>query len=271
MAAASAALLDPTYRRSAGPAAGASPPAIDYTKLVGDIFGGGGGSAAAHPATTVQNGKAMVQVNGKWVAQNTPEGQAALHGSQQTGGFMGGQATGGGGSSSGGGGGSAAPGPPGTVTNTAQMDPYLKNLAEKMTTRINDPTDNSKRAIDTMGLAMRDLEAGQAKELKAGLASRGMSGSGLETAGLKDLARGTTGKIAQGAEDITLQRQRDQDALLSGASGSLGAVGDAARQDRDLAGRLYIEDQQNRRAQEEAQMNRQIAILNLIGNLGRAA
>lgn len=233
-------------------AATAAPPPIDYTKLIGNIFGNGSSSAPSGPAPTAWTAKDGTQYDSKGNAVTGPGGKPLATSTKS-------QA-----SSSGAG----AAGSNFGITNTAQKDPHLETLANTVENRLLHPEDNTKKSIDTVGLALRDLESGQAKELKARGAERGTSGSGIEAAGLRDLASGTQGKVAAAAEDIATKQASANDAFMLNAGGALGAAGDAARQDRDLSGRLYIEDQQNRRAAEQAQLNQQIAVLNMLGNLG---
>jgi hypothetical protein len=154
------------------------------------------------------------------------------------------------------------------MVNQAQRDPRLEVLGKAVEERVTNPDMSSRRAIDAAGLAIRDLASGQEKEAQVGAAMRGVSGSGMESAAQADIQRDTRGKVAGAARDITLGRERDQDAFLLGSTGALGAAGDAARSDRALTQQAWIENEQNRRAQEQADLSRQLAVLNLLGNLG---
>lgn len=181
-----------------------------------DVFGGTGSGTAAKPMTTVQNGQAMVMVNGKWVPQSSTAGQQAL--------------SGGGGGFAGGPGGGPASGP--ALQNYAQKDPRIEGTADALTKRRKaleaqegqlDPfqmesiqnlrarmsADPTQRAIDRASSGAADWAAGM-KERGAAAGARMGRGGGFATTGIEGAAQRLQAKQAA---DIALGRERDLDAL----------------------------------------------------------
>ena len=247
----------PTPAIAKAPLAPAKP---DYTKLLTGMLGGGGAPSGA-PAKG-----AFTQKNGKWydsAGQELVQGPSGFK-------LAGGGASGGGGQAGGGGtlaGPSTGSGGVPDFTNTAQKDPYLAHLADKVTSRIDNAPDNTARQIDTVGLKLPALAEGQKQEMGARSAQRGTYGSGADQAAEQQIDTRTSGEIAGAARDITDTNQQRNDAFLLGSTGALGAVGGAAREDRAQAANLWIANEANRRAQEAQQLQQQLAVLNLIGNL----
>lgn len=218
------------------------------SKLLG---GGGSGGGGGKPMTTVKDGKVYEIINGKYVLQGGP-------GSSTGGSTGGGGGTGGGGASS---------LPPGLV-NTAQIDPRLNFLADKVQGRINDPQ-NAKRAIEASGAAIRDLAEGQRSELMARHGAMGTLDSGALESGMEQIDRDVAGRVAGSARDIALDTERQNDSFLLGSTGALSAPGASARADRQQALQAWVEDNANKRAAENQQFARISAILNLLqGGLG---
>jgi len=225
-------------------------PTVDFEGLLGGVLGGGG---SAQPKASGQ----LTQKNGKFYDSAGKEWK--LEGGRYV-------PAGGGGKAGG-----AAPGSMDEVLNRAQKDPRLDFLGRKVQERIENPERNTRRAIDAAGLALRDLQSGQERELDASLAARGISGSGIGQAARQQMSAETAGRVGGVARDIELQRARDEDAFMLGSTGALGAAGEAARADRSLAGQLWIENEQNKRAQEMARLQQTVAVLELLSNFAGAA
>lgn len=228
-----------------------SAPAIDFGSVFSDILGGGSGGSQQKSSGPLseKGGKYYDSSGSEWVLQNNKWVPKSSGGG------------GGGGKAGGGGGGGLF-----QTVNKAEEDPRLGYLANKVQNRLENPQDSTRRSIDSVGLALRDLQSGQERELDANLAQRGVSGSGMGGAARQQMSADTAGRIGGAARDITIQRARDEDAFLLGSQGALGAPGEANRADRQLAGSLWIENEQNRRQQESADLQRQLAVLNLLSN-----
>lgn len=126
-----------------------------------------------------------------------------------------------------------AQGAPRTDTNTAQYDPYLKKNADRVDKRLDNFGESTGRAIDMATSKIRDASEGRRRALRGLLAGRGALGS---TSSLEEgegrIADREGQAVNAAAADISMGRERDYDNLLLGATGALGAPGDAAARDR---------------------------------------
>lgn len=174
--------------------------------------------------------------------------------------------TGGGGGGGNGGGTYSAPGGPGT-TNTANNDPDLTFISDKIKDEINNPNARSSRAIDMAGSKIRDLAEGQKSSAEEAFSRMGSSGSGAESEAMRGIDRDTASNVSKTAAGIAMGDEDAQRNFLLQAAGPLGEKGAAARADREMALRQYIAQEESRRAQNSADLQRQTSILSLLGNM----
>ena len=164
-----------------------------------------------------------------------------------------------------------AAGDVGGSTNTAQTDPYLKELVDKYRSRFD--VDNTQRAINRSTTGIMDAAALGAADLKGNLSSRGLVGSEGGNAFLAKRVFGPAQRQAAGAEaDISLGNEQRLDNLTLGGLGIMNAPGQASRADRGLAlsqsGQDF--DQGLQQAQLQNQMQQQqyaqwLSLLNMAG------
>lgn len=155
------------------------------------------------------------------------------------------------------------------IVNTAAEDPNLKDYLDRIKKRLDDP-EGGKRAIDIAGSAIRDLGEGEKSALQAGAARRGvLSSSSIPQIGEAAISQNVQSNVAKAASDIALGRERDKDAILSGAGGAFGAIGGAQRADRGLALNQWQAGEQARQAQQQGQMQQWLGSLDLLTNLMR--
>jgi len=191
-------------------------------------------SQTGRPQTTVQNGKAMVMVNGQWVPQSSAAGAAALGGGASGGGAVAGGAAGGG-----------VAGP--NLANFAQKDPKIEQTYQNYQNRIKaleagegkaDPnlqfqidayknqlsSDNTQHLIDQSAGAVRDNLAGAEQAADARKAR-----SGGATGGAYGAAEGAAQRLqAKNAANIGLAQQARKDALVLGGQNVMSAPGQMA-------------------------------------------
>jgi hypothetical protein len=170
------------------------------------------------------------------------------------------------GSQSGGGGGDAAAPSFQTETN---YDPRLENLANKVEGRLNDPEGATGRAIDRATGKIRDATEGRRKALQSMMAARGvLSGSSIPELTEGALMSEEGRNIAGASADISLGRERDNDAFMLGAVGALRAPGDAAARDRQMGADIWAQQESLRLARQRAEMDQYLSQLDMLSRLG---
>lgn len=164
---------------------------------------------------------------------------------------------------------------PTPFNNTAQDDPRLARLAGRIEDRLANPNQSTGRAIDLAVGRLRDLGEGQKRAGASSFARRGVMGSGVQAGYEAGVDEDVRAKGAGVAADLSLARERDEDAFMLGSAGALGAVGEANRADRRLALdqwmgenamrlRAWETQEGARRSAEADRLARQSAVLNLL-------
>lgn len=167
------------------------------------------------------------------------------------------------------GGGGGAPTPAPAATNTAQIDPYLQRQAARVEKRLDNPEDSTGRAIDVATSKIRDANIGRKRAIQGMLAKRGvLSSSSIPELSEAAMSQQEGQDVNRAAADISLQRERDEDAFLLGSTSTLGAPGSAQRADRSLAQQQWESFEANRRAQEREGIDRFMGVLGIIDRLG---
>ena len=159
----------------------------------------------------------------------------------------------------------------GGSTNTAETDPYLKELVDKYRSRFG--VDNTERAINRSTTGIMDAAALGAADLKGNLSSRGLVGSEGGNAFLAKRVFGPAQRQAAGAAaDIALGNEQRLDALTLGGLGIMNAPGQASRADRGLAlsqsGQDFNQSLQQAQLQnqiQQQQMAQWLSLLNMAG------
>jgi hypothetical protein len=144
--------------------------------------------------------------------------------------------------------------PPPPLEVKAQDDPNLTGFLDRIKNRLDNPRDIT-RAIESSGSYLRDAAEGERRSLGTRRDIRGVGASGVadyDEAGVQArLQRAQAGNAA----NISIQRERDEDAVLTGAAGAFAAPGNANRADRSLALQTWTADNAARIARENQQLS----------------
>lgn len=149
-------------------------------------------------------------------------------------------------------------GPNATVnsTNTAGMDPFLKQQVDRYNSRFtNDPT---KQAVEHSTLGIMDAAALGAADLKGQMGSRGVLNSGAGATFLQKRVFDPAQRAAAGAaSNIAIERQKQLDALTLGGTDIMKAPSQLGVQNRELAMRQWEGQQAAARANEALKLEQQ--------------
>jgi hypothetical protein len=170
-----------------------------------------------------------------------------------------------GGAGGGSGAGTAAPNL-GAGVNTAQTNPVLDDVINRMQGRLSGDMGTGD-AARRMAQEMRDNSEGIQKQYSQKEARQGTLGSGASALNTRKIASDTLANILKGTADINARGESEKNALLA----SLANVGTAqmrgALDERDFALRQAEMINANRRADQQAAQARQLAILQMLGGL----
>lgn len=164
----------------------------------------------------------------------------------------------------------------GGSTTTAQTSPYLEEQINRYRQRFD--VDNTKRAIDKANLGIADAAALSAADAKAGQSRRGVLHTGVSAQqNARNIFEPAQRAAAKAASDITLQRERDLDALVLGGTGLMTAPDQINLANREFGLRQMESDradqrfrtqleQEERRRREDAA--RWLAMTDSLGDYG---
>lgn len=123
------------------------------------------------------------------------------------------------------------------------------------------------RAIDLAGGKIREAGIGARKGLEANLARRGVSGTGLSDNKYGQLARAEQRDIAGAAAGITSDAEGRREGVLGQIAGTGSALGSLQLGQLGLQANIWNTQQANARANEQAQLSRLMAILNMMNGM----
>jgi hypothetical protein len=130
-------------------------------------------------------------------------------------------------------GGGSGDGSGGGTTNTSEASPTVQEHIQNYRDRLS--ADTTKRAIDRSNLGVADSAALLASDAKANMSRRGVLGSGTGDAFLnKRVFEPAQRQAAAQAANISLQRERDLDALVLGGTGIMRLPDEIALANRGL-------------------------------------
>ena len=145
------------------------------------------------------------------------------------------------------GGGNPTPGAPGGgTTNASQASPYLEEQINRYRDRFN--VDNTKRAIDKSTLGIMDAAALGAADAKAGQSRRGVLGTEVgAAANQRNIFEPAQRAAASQAANITMQREKDLDALVLGGTSLMRAPDEISLANRGLGLQQLGQDREDQR------------------------
>lgn len=153
-------------------------------------------------------------------------------------------------------------------TNTTQNDPNFQYLMGLMKDRLNDPEGSTGRAIDLATSKIRDATEGRRSAMKSVLARRGVLGdSSIPEWTDRQLSDQEGRDVAASASGIALQREKDNDAMLLGATSPMAAAAQAGTANQSLALQQWQAAQNAQYQQQRSQLDRYLAQLQALGML----
>jgi hypothetical protein len=163
----------------------------------------------------------------------------------------------------GGGGTGSTPGFEQTVAPNPDIDFAIKEMQQRYKGDM-----GAGRAIDLVGGKLREAQVGAGKNLAANLARRGVSGTGLSGNAYAGLEADTQRNISGSAANIAQDAESRRDQILNSIVGAGGAKDGVAAGQANLAFNTWNAQQENARANQAAQLQRTLALLNLVGGIG---
>jgi hypothetical protein len=123
------------------------------------------------------------------------------------------------------------------------------------------------RAIDVAGGKIREAAIGLSKESQARRAARGVAGTGADAWDAQRVNDQTARAIAGTAADITQGREQARDSLLASSGQLAGTMAGISQADRSLALQQWQTIEANRRADEEARLQKTLAQLQILNQV----
>jgi hypothetical protein len=142
----------------------------------------------------------------------------------------------------------------GGTTNTSQTSPYMEEQINRYRERFN--VDNTKRAIDKSNLGIMDAAALASADAKAGQSRRGVLSTGVSAAqNQRNIFEPAQRAAASAAANITMQREKDLDALVLGGTSLMRAPDEIALANRGLNLQQLGQDREDQRFRTQLEID----------------
>jgi hypothetical protein len=171
---------------------------------------------------------------------------------------LGGGGGGGAGGGAGGGGGGGGGGAMQFNQNVAQLDPFLQRHAGRIESELTNWEDLTDAEIDRAASKRRALTEGQRRGMEGLMSQKGQLGSsGAPGQTTADLLGKEASDVAGMTTDISLAEKKRKRDFMLGATGALGAPGQAAREDRASAREDFRTNLSAAQAAQQMELERQ--------------
>lgn len=150
--------------------------------------------------------------------------------------------------------------------NTAERNPDISYALDKMKSRF-EGDGGAAQAIDLSAGKIRDWGEGERRAAQGRRSMRGVSGTGVDNIDDRRITGDVQSKIAGGAQDIALQREKEKDAILSNIAGTGVAMANVSGASQDRALEQWRAVQENQRAVEAARNAQLSTVMSLMSSI----